>query len=181
MPESETNYYSNRTHGSFIAGERLLQFRSRHAYRHLSQLDSASATGPDNLSTIFLKNIAGVISFAFAQLARRIITTGIWPSLWKRHWIVPLFKKGSRHLASNYRGLQITSQLSKAMERFIGAHFLDLLSFSGSFGLSQFAYRKYHGSRDALLFIVFDSDSGKTTCKTIRRLPIEVVWFPWRC
>ena len=34
----------------------------------------------------------------------------------------------------NYRGLQITSQLSKAMERFLGMNFPDHLAFSGSFG-----------------------------------------------
>ena len=39
------------------------------------------------------------------------------------------------------------------MERFIGNHFLDLLSYSGSCGRSQFAYRKFHGARDALLLI----------------------------
>jgi hypothetical protein len=40
------------------------------------------------------------------------------------------------------------------MERFLGMHFLDHLSFSNCFGESQFAYRKYHGSRDAVLFVI---------------------------
>ena len=39
------------------------------------------------------------------------------------------------------------------MERFIDAHFMYRLSHS-SFGISQFAYRKFHGSRDALTFVV---------------------------
>ena len=33
-------------------------------------------------------------------------------------------------------------------------HFLDHLSFAGCFGDSQFAYRKYHGARDAVLYVV---------------------------
>jgi len=40
------------------------------------------------------------------------------------------------------------------MERFIGMHFLDHLSFAGCFGSSQFAYRKFHGARDALLYVI---------------------------
>ena len=55
---------------------------------------------------------------------------------------------------SNYRGLQLTSQLSKAMERLLGVHFLPQLSFSGSFGTNQFAYRRFHGARDAILYVL---------------------------
>ena len=53
----------------------------------------------------------------------------------------------------NYRGLQLTSQLSKAMERYIGVHFLGRLSFF-CFGNTQVAYRKRHGARDGILYVV---------------------------
>ena len=33
------------------------------------------------------------------------------------HWVVPLHKKDTVYVASNYRGVPLTSQLSKAMER----------------------------------------------------------------
>ena len=58
-----------------------------------------------------------------------------------------------RSCAFNYRGLQLTSQLSKVVERFIGTHFLSRLS-STTFGDNQFAYRSSHGVRDALLFVI---------------------------
>ena len=36
----------------------------------------------------------------------------------------------------------------------MGVHFLPQLSWSGSFGTNQFAYRRFHGARDATLFVV---------------------------
>ena len=41
------------------------------------------------------------------------------------------------------------------MERLLGVHFLPQLSLSGNFGTNQFAYRRFHGARDAILFVVF--------------------------
>ena len=40
------------------------------------------------------------------------------------------------------------------MERLSGIHFLPQLSFSGSYGSNQFAYRRFHGARDAILFVL---------------------------
>ena len=151
LPPEKVNFYSHMDRTPPALPVQSLQFRSRHAYFNLSTLDPTSATGPDGVSTILLRMVAAAIAQAFAMLARRIVETSVWPLLWKIHRIYPLFKKGSKSSPYNYRGLQITSQLSKAMERFIGVYFLGRLS-STSFGSSQFAYRKYHGSRDAILY-----------------------------
>ena len=153
LPASVSNFDSSQILSSVISRGGFLQLRSRNAKFHLSSLDPASATGPDGISTVLLRNVGSTICRAFAVLARRIVDTGIWPKIWKTHWVCPLHKKGPRSDAKNYRGLQITSQMSKAMERFLGMHFLNHLSFSGSFGSSQFAYRKFHGARDAVLFV----------------------------
>merc|ERR1712110_107366 len=40
------------------------------------------------------------------------------------------------------------------MERLLGVHFLPQLSWSGSYGANQFAYRRFHGARDAILFVL---------------------------
>ena len=154
LPEAASNLYSFENLAPFESRGGFLQLRSRNARFHLSSLNVASATGPDGLSTILLRNVSSVIAVPFSRLARRVVSTGVWPDCWKVHWIAPLHKRGKRSLATNYRGLQITCQLSKAMERFLGCQFLPHLSHSGSFGQSQFAYRKFHGARDAVLFVV---------------------------
>ena len=133
---------------SFIA------IRPKQASRFLAELDISSGTGPDLLPTRILKTMAKELGLPFAKLARLIIYWGIWPRTWKIHWIFPLFKKKSIFDPNNYRGIQLTAQLSKAMERLIGSCFLPRLISLNVFGKNQFAYRVAHGARDALLFLV---------------------------
>ena len=53
----------------------------------------------------------------------------------------------------NYRGIHLTSQLSKLLERILRRIFLPTLE-RVAFGSSQFAYRRGRGARDAIAFYV---------------------------
>ena len=87
-------------------------------------------------------------------MARRILETGAWPRTWCFHWIMPLHKRASLHDPANYRGIQLTSQLSKCLERILGCLFLPRIYAAHVFGKHQFAYRPHHGARDALLYLL---------------------------
>ena len=153
LPASMQNFYSFQHLPDAGRRREFLQIRSRSACFFSSSLDPTSSTGPDGLSTVLLRYLASVVCFPFARLARRIVQTGKWPSSCKFHWICPLHKRKSLASAANYRGLHLTTQLSKAMERLLIIHFLPQLSFCGNYGTNQFAYRRFHGARDALLYV----------------------------
>ena len=143
-----------------IARGGFLQIRSRSARFQLALLDAASVIDPDGLSTTVLWAFAAVLSFPFAALARRILDTNRWPQNWKHYWICRFQKRKSRSDASNYRGLQLTSQLSKAMERLLNVYFFLQSYMSGGVGKNHFAYRRFYGARDAILFIPLASCAG---------------------
>jgi hypothetical protein len=65
-----------------------------------------------------------------------------------------LYKKGSVYAAGNYRGVHLTAQLSKAMERLLGVLFTPFLTKNVSYGPNQFAYMTGRGARDALAYMV---------------------------
>ena len=117
-------------------------------------LKEDSATGPDMLPTKMLKECADVLAKPIRILALLILQQGIWPKAWMTHWIVPLFKKGSVFLPGKYRGIHLTSQLSKVMERFLGSMVLTFMSLPVNVGPNQFAYQKQRGARDALAYMV---------------------------
>ena len=77
-----------------------------------------------------------------------MINQGKWPVGWRLHWIHPIFKRKSRAAPENYRGVHLTSQLSKVCERVI----ISILRPWLDFGSNQFAYTPERGHRDALLF-----------------------------
>ena len=60
-------------------------------------------------------------------------------------------QRKSKADAANYRGVHLTSQLSKACERILGPGFQSFFEASETYGPRQFAYMKGRGHRDALL------------------------------
>ena len=120
----------------------------------LRGLRDDSGTGPDHLFTKILKNCAKSLERPITMMARKVLTSGRWPELWKYHWIYPLFKKKMKSDPNNYRGIHLTPQLSKIVERILGGLFLPYLESIETCGPNQFAYRRERGLRDALAFNV---------------------------
>ena len=132
----------------------FLRLRVRTAKYFLSTLRADSGTGPDLLPARVLKQCAVELALPVCLLARSIVAHSRWPASWCCHWLFPLHKKNTTADADNYRGVHLTAQLSKVVERIIGTLFLPRLERIGAFGPHQFAYRQQHGARDALLFLV---------------------------
>ena len=65
----------------------------------------------------------------------------------------PLYKKRSVYDPDNYRGIHLSAQLSKVVEKLLGRFFLPFLEATGAYGENQWAYRKLRGCKDAGLTI----------------------------
>lgn len=91
-----------------------------------------------------------ILSLPITLLARLILNFGIWPECWRLHCFFPLFKKRSKMKPGNYRGIHLTPQISKVMERVLGKLVLTFLDKSGALGENQFAYRRDHSFMDVL-------------------------------
>ena len=57
----------------------------------------------------------------------RTIECGVVPSDWKKGVISPIFKKGSKNIAANYRPISLTCVLCKLMESLLRDHVLNHL------------------------------------------------------
>ena len=121
--------------------------RPRVARRLLSALREDQATGPDDIGAVILKRLAKYLDVPLAILCRRIFAEATWPQRWRRHNVMPLFKKGSPYLANHYRGIHSTTILSKTIERMLGQVLVPFLEAKG-FGNAQWAFRKKSSARD---------------------------------
>ena len=117
----------------------------------LEKLRIDSGTGPDQISTKVLRHCAASIVEPVSLICNMILDQGRWPAPWRNHWVCPLHKKKSKADAGNYRGVHLTSQLSKTCERILGQSFQRFFEESEKYGPRQFAYMKGRGHRDALL------------------------------
>ena len=120
----------------------------------LRKMPENSATGPDGISTRLLRECAEELAEPVLHLFETIVDEGKWPTVWREHWIVPIHKRKIVFLGSNYRGVHITSQLSKAIERLLQRLYAPFLADSIAFGPNQFAYAKGKGARDAVALLV---------------------------
>ena len=87
--------------------------------KKLLSLNPNKSCGPDNIHARILKELADDIASPIATFFKLTIERGKIPRDWKRGNISPIFKKGSKSLASNYRPISLTAVLCKLMESFI--------------------------------------------------------------
>jgi len=67
------------------------------------------AIGPDGLSPRLLKEIKDVISYPLFLLFKKSLNEASVPDDWKCANVTPIFKKGNRNAAENYRPVSLTS------------------------------------------------------------------------
>ena len=132
----------------------FLVSRLRWTARILKDIREDSATGPDGLPGRILKRCYSVLGVPITKLARRMLHEGVWPRAWRVHWLVPLYKHGSVHNAGKYRGIHLTTVLSKTVERVIGMQLVSFFRRSNAYGSSQWAYRPGHSCRDLVTLLV---------------------------
>ena len=71
------------------------------------------------------------------------------------HWICPLLTRGSPVNPDLYRGVYLTSQISKFVERVLAYRLIVPLARNlGICGENQFAYTRGRGARDVIAFLV---------------------------
>ena len=128
----------------------FIPIRLRYVRKVLKKLDENSGTGPDRIAARVLRRCRDELEVPILLLARVIFNQGRWPNVWRFHWIHPLYKKKSRADAKNYRGVHLTPQISKIIERVIGCAFLPWANRAKLFGENQYAYSTRRSHRDAL-------------------------------
>ena len=105
----------------------------------LLELNINKAMGPDKIHPKLLKFLAENDNFmkSLTILFNACIINEEIPLIWKTAHVVPLHKKGSVHLANNYRPISLTCILCKIYEKFIRKHIL--------FHVESFISDKQHG------------------------------------
>ena len=156
LDDEEVNEFSAvNAFDDVTMGDGFLPIRLRYARAVLKGLKENSGTGPDLLAAKILRRCHSVLCLTVTLLARAMVATESWPEFWRQHWVQPLHKKNSRAEPGNYRGIHLTPQLSKVLERIIAKTFLPWVNRNAKFGEHQYAYGTNRSHRDALAVNVF--------------------------
>ena len=87
--------------------------------KELLSLNINKSSGPDKINPRILIELAEYIAGPIAFLFNMMMNHGVLPRDWKRAFVTPIYKKGSRSHAENYRPISLTCILCKIMEKFV--------------------------------------------------------------
>ena len=85
----------------------------------LKDLNPSKALGPDELHPKSPKELTTELGPIFAHLFQQSIDSGDIPKVWTLANLSPLFKKGDRSLACNYRPVSLTCVPCKLLEHIV--------------------------------------------------------------
>ena len=85
----------------------------------ISSIPTDSASGPDGIPVVLLKSCAAELCHPIRLIWEESFQSGKVPEFYKETHISPLYKKGNRAQAINYRPVALTSHIIKIYERIL--------------------------------------------------------------
>jgi hypothetical protein len=87
--------------------------------KYLGALDINKGYGPDNIPPLFLRMCHKSLAYPVSVLFNISLISGLMPEIWKRSYVVPVFKSGDKHNICNYRPISKLSTIAKLFEKII--------------------------------------------------------------
>jgi hypothetical protein len=176
LPEARQHSTRTRLTNTFITAQKVRQ--------KIKNLKPTGAAGPDGISTKLLQNCVDEISPVLAVIYRKSLATGSVPAEWKTANVVPIFKKGSKAVAGNYRPISLTCISCKIMESIIKDDIVNHLRKNKVISSSQHGFTKGRSCATNLLefmeVVTKAADSGKSVdvvyldfAKAFDKVPIK--------
>ena len=116
----------------------------------ISKMKSGKAAGPSGIVVEMIKAAGDTGAIMIRDLAAVIIRDGKVPTDWEQSFIVCLYKgKGDALDRGNYRGLKLTEQAMKILERIVDGFIRQVVSIDDS----QFGFFPGRGTTDAIFVV----------------------------
>ena len=133
----------------------------------LMQLEPSKAPGPDGISPRLLKHLADELAPALTLLYQSSISTGTVPQDWRTAHVTPVYKKGERYRAENYRPISLTSVPCKVLEHIVVSSVMNFVEDNNIICQEQHGFRKRRSCESQLIGFVDevtdDLEKGKQT------------------
>jgi len=133
----------------------------------LQNLVPHKAAGPDTISPRVLKSLSSEIAPLLTLIFRRSLDTGDVPADWRKASVCPVYKKGPKYLAENYRPISLTSIACKIFEHLIASAIMKHAESNHLLYHLQHGFRKGRSCESQLIDLIDDVtknlDEGRQT------------------
>ena len=133
----------------------------------LRVLNPNKAPEPNGISPRVPPELADILAPPLITLFQTSLDKGIVPKDWKMAFVCPLYKKGEKSLAANYRSINLTCVTSKIMEHILTTQLMPFAKNTDLFHTHQHGIRRNHGCEKQLIELTTDItnnlDNGQLT------------------
>ena len=144
-----TSYLKNPVEKSFF----FLPIKEHEIIAEIKALKGNKSPGHDGIKPSIIKATFEHLVSPLSHIYNISINSGIFPDIWKVAKVIPVFKKGERYLAENYRPISLLSCFEKIFERLVVKRMMTFIKKHKILYELQFGYRENHSTVHALLEI----------------------------
>ena len=116
-------------------------------------LDPSKAHGCDNIFIAMIKICDSMIVEPLCMIFEKCLTTGQYPSIWKKANIIPVHKEGNRQCKNNYRPISLLPVFGKLFEKLLFDSIYNHLCANGLLTAHQSGFRPGDSTINQLLSI----------------------------
>jgi len=122
----------------------------------LSGLTAHKASGPDELPCRVLKELSEQIAPPLTFIFNQSLQAGSLPCDWLNANVAPIYKKGNKNTAENYRPVSLTSVCCKILEHIVLKHMLNHFEKHSILTSLQHGFRAAHSCVSQLVITIHD-------------------------
>ncbi|CAB3997442.1 Hypothetical predicted protein [Paramuricea clavata] len=118
-----------------------------------AELDQNKSTGLDGIPAYFIKSSIHSIAPIILRICNMSIENGVFPNMWKKARLIPIYKAETRTERNNYRPISILPILSKLLERHVANSYVKFLTENDILSSCQHGFRAHHSCESTLILI----------------------------
>ena len=119
------------------------------------KLNVNKSGGPDEVHLKMLIKLIVLVSKPLALLLNKTMDEGCIPQDWKMMHISPVFKKGAKNKAENYRPISLTSIVYKLMESFVKDSIMTHMRAENLFVVKTVWFHKWKIHHDTIVIVTW--------------------------
>ena len=146
----------NCLHGPHYPSINRLSISVEGVEKLLSQIQPSKAAGPDAIPCRLLKELATELAPVLTSVFRQSLESGTLPTLWIKAFVTPVFEKGNRNEAENYRPVSLMCVTCKIFEHVICKHIRNHLDRYQILTPLNHGFRAGHSCESQLLVTIHD-------------------------
>ena len=141
---------------SFLTNERIdhITIQNEDIISLIRKINPNKATGSDGISGQMLLLCDESVTLPLQIIFSNILSTSIYPDMWKLANVTPIFKKGDKQLIKNYRPISLLPICGKILEKIIFNNLYNYLHSNSLITKNQSGFRPGDSTTNQLLYLV---------------------------